>query len=103
MLYCIMASILSSRSVDTIVRAYACLVGQIAEKMFTFGKKSIFFHKIVQYDANVLTTCSLFWLSLTISLGDSISSQSHKNLTISNFDQLLIANSHPGEKQLCQI
>ncbi len=32
-----------------------------------------------------------------------MSSQLLKNLTIFNFAQILDANSHPGEKQLCQI
>ena len=34
-------------------------------------------------------------------MGDSISSQSLKNLTIFNFAQTY-ANSHPGEKHLCK-
>ena len=36
-------------------------------------------------------------------MGNSMSSQSLKNLTIFNFAQILHANSHPQEKQLCQI
>ena len=32
-----------------------------------------------------------------------MSSQLLKNLTIFNFAQHLEANSHPGEKQLCQV
>ena len=32
-----------------------------------------------------------------------MSSESLKNLTIFNFAQILHGNSHPGEKQLCQI
>ena len=35
--------------------------------------------------------------------GDSMSSQSLKNLTIFNFAQIFHANSHPREKQLRQI
>ena len=36
-------------------------------------------------------------------LGDSMSSQSPKNLTIFNFAQILHGNSHPRGKQLCKI
>ena len=38
-----------------------------------------------------------------LQMGNSMSSQSLKNLTIFNFAQILHANSHPQEKQLCQI
>ena len=42
--------------------------------------------------------------SLPPCLGGSMSSQSLKNLTIfKNFAQILHTNSHPREKQLCQI
>ena len=44
-----------------------------------------------------------FFLALPFLWGDSMSNQLLKNLTIFNFAQILDANSHPGEKQLCQI
>ena len=36
-------------------------------------------------------------------MGNSMSSQSLKNLTIFNFVQIVPANSHPQQKQLCKI
>ena len=89
---------------------YDILVGTISEKMFTSGRKCIFFHNIAQYDANAgIPDSQHFWppahffAILSYSGAIFMSSQLLKNLTIFNFAQNSDANSYPGETQLCQV
>ncbi len=51
----------------------------------------------------ILTGSSFDHLFSFLLWGDSMSSQLLINLTIFHFAHILDVNSHPGEKQLCQI